>query len=97
MTTISNLGSPDGVEELLFCQDILGPIPSGKCSFPFTCHRLRPFKIEGLHPLKLKAFMGNRPNYGSKVGDAMMCENSRGKAKSGEMAKILKLEEWKLK
>ena len=98
MTTVYNLGSPDRLEELLFCQDILGRIPSGKCSFLFTCHRLRPFKIEGLRPsLKLKAFMGNRPNYGSKVGDAMMCENSRGKAKSGEMAKILKLEEWKLK
>ena len=32
---MSNLGSPDGLEELLFCQDILGRIPSGKYSFHF--------------------------------------------------------------
>ena len=40
-----NLGSPDVLEELLFCQDILGQIPSGECSFLFTCHPLRPFKL----------------------------------------------------
>ena len=82
----------------------LPPRPSARSTYPLNFRRA-PLKIESFRParpsarsLKLTAFMGNRPNYGSKVDDVMMCENSRGKAKSGEMAKVWKLEEeWKLK